>query len=215
MSKIIVLFGPPGAGKGTLAEHLSKKFNLCWISTGDLLRNIANQNTELGKRIKSIISEGKLLDDETLNKIIYEHLNDKDFVLLDGYPRKISQAEFLEKNFKVIAAIFVFCDSEKIVQRLINRRICPRCKKNYNLLSNPPQQDNLCDDCKIPLIQREDDKEEIIRKRLKVYYEETHSLYDFYKQRKKIIELNSDLPLEEYLKIGEEQVKKILKKEKK
>ncbi|MEM1988398.1 MAG: nucleoside monophosphate kinase [Candidatus Woesearchaeota archaeon] len=211
MTKILVLFGPPGAGKGTLAEHLSNKFGFFWISTGDLLREIANQDNELGRKIKNIISQGKLLDDETLNKIIYDNIKTKDFVLLDGYPRKISQAEFLEKNFEVIGSIFVFCDDEKIVQRLTNRRICPKCKKNYNLLTNPPKKDNLCDICNVTLIQREDDKEEVIRKRLKIYYEETHSLYDFYKTRNKIIELNSDLPIEKYLNVGEEKIKKILK----
>ncbi|MEM2115739.1 MAG: nucleoside monophosphate kinase [Candidatus Woesearchaeota archaeon] len=212
MIELILLIGPPGSGKGTLGEFLSSKYNLIWISMGDLIRKTLSEDTELSKTAREIVNSGKLLPDEITNRILTENLPRSGTILLDGYPRKISQAEFLEKNFKVLGVIFINCDKKEIIERTINRRTCPICGKVYNLKTNPPKEDNLCDICKKPLIQREDDTEQVIRNRLEVYEMESNELRNYYERKGLIYEIeNIQKPLEIYLEEGEKIMKKILK----
>ena len=176
---IILVVGPPGSGKGTQAEKLAKKFSLKHISTGDLFRNIKDEEV-----IKYVVS-GRLLPDELVAKVVEEEMDDGDDLILDGYPRNLNQAKILdkfltEKNKKADYMIYLKVDEDTIIKRITNRRICSKCGKNYNLITNPPKEEGKCE-CGGELIQRDDAKEEVIITRLDVFRKQTESLLEFYK----------------------------------
>jgi adenylate kinase len=189
MIKIVIL-GPPGAGKGTQAKSLAEKLNLLHISTGDLLRENVKNNTALGLKAKEFMDKGELVPDELVDKMILDKLNsirDKEGFVLDGYPRNVSQAKFLDSLLKDSQGnnFIIYLDtSEKvIVERLSGRRICSNCQAIYHIKNMPPKRDSLCDICGGILYQRSDDKEETIKKRLSVYLKEMQAVLDYYKDR--------------------------------
>lgn len=190
----LVLIGSPGAGKGTQAKMLCKKFGLAHISTGDLLRDEMKNNTNLGKRISQIMNEGGLVSDEIVSEMLTNRVNmddAKNGFILDGYPRNVSQAKGLSKIVGDIdKAICYDVDDSVIVERMVGRRSCPNCGKMYHLTYNPSKIDGICDDCKATLIQREDDNEAIVAKRLKVYHESTAPIIDFYKDKGILMKVN-------------------------
>lgn len=186
----VMLFGPPGSGKGTIAKHLTGCFDVPHISTGDILREQINSQSELGLEVKAVMDSGKLVPDELVNRIIVERLNRSDCsagAILDGYPRTIEQAEFVSKLLKERdlepMVIYLDVDHRVIVSRLTARRSCPRCGSVYNLRSKPPKMDSVCDLDGTPLVMRDDDREDVICRRLESYERQTQPLVDYFRQR--------------------------------
>ncbi len=213
----IVLFGPPGAGKGTYGRKLSEWLGIPVVATGDMLRAAIEQGTELGERVKRYVNAGKLVPDEIMKEVVDEALSDpkaQNGVIFDGFPRTIPQAEMLEellrKRGAQIDLIIEFSvPDEVIIDRLSNRRICPNCGAVYNLKSKPPRDDNKCDICGTQLIQREDDKPETVKFRLEVYRKQTAPLLEYYRKRPvKYLVINTDGPIE----AGEQRLRAELEK---
>ncbi len=199
MSKMkIVLLGPPGAGKGTIAEMLAERIGIPHISTGDLLREEVKKNTSLGKKAKSFMDKGLLVPDSLVIELLKKNVNVKKGFVLDGFPRNLNQAKMLEESkipIEVVANLVA--KDETIIFRLSGRRICSKCGKIYHLVNIPPKKEGICDVCGAPLYQREDDKEEVIKKRLQVYREESKELEDYYKSRGKLREVDANSGPEE------------------
>lgn len=205
---IIILLGPPGAGKGTIANEIKKKNSIPIISTGDILREAIKKGTELGKEAESYVNSGKLVPDFLIMKIIEERLKEKDCkngFMLDGFPRTIQQAKdldlLMERLKSEIDQVFYFETSDNIIiERLSARRVCTNCGAIYNLNYNPPKIKNKCNECGGQLIQRDDDKKETILKRIEVFNEETLPLVDYYKKKNILTRINADQDLEDRLK---------------
>ena len=214
---IIILLGPPGAGKGTIAGEIKKENDLPIISTGDILRKAIKNGTDLGKETQSYVNSGKLVPDYLIMKIIEERIKEKDCkkgFMFDGFPRTIQQAEDLDLLFKRlkynIDQVFYFETSKKtIIERLSDRRVCTKCGAIYNLNYNPPKNKDKCDKCGGELLQRDDDKEETILKRLEVFNDETLPLVDYYQKQNILTKINADQDLDDRFKEVEARLKKL------
>ncbi|MFN4227790.1 MAG: adenylate kinase [Candidatus Ratteibacteria bacterium] len=205
MKNILILLGPPGAGKGTVGERLSKILNIPLISTGDLLRENIKEKTELGLKAKKYMDKGELVPDEIVISILLERISEdncKDGFILDGFPRNINQAKNLEKFIKdgKIKVIYLQADDDFLINRLSNRRICENCGAIYHLINIPPKVQGICDKCGGKLIQRDDDKEEVVRNRLAVYHKLTSPLLDYYKSKNILFSVRGDEKLEDIVK---------------
>lgn len=184
----LVLLGAPGAGKGTQAKKLVEKYGIPQISTGDLLRAAVAAGTPLGKEAKSYMDKGELVPDSVVLGMVEERLKQDDCkkgYILDGFPRNTAQAEALDKmlaslNMPLTAALSVDVPFDDLMKRLTGRRTCKACGQMYNVYFNPPKKEGVCDKCGGELFQRDDDKEETIRKRLEVYNAQTAPLIDYY-----------------------------------
>ncbi len=201
----IVFLGPPGCGKGTQAQLISKNFGITHISTGDIFRNIikTNKPKKLAETINKYVKEGLLVPDEIVFECVKAALKNKKNFLLDGYPRNLNQAKLLDRYFKNkgINKVFYFKISDKeIIKRLSSRRVCPKCGKVYNIYTLKPKRDNLCDNCNVKLMIREDDKVSTIKKRLKVYKKDTLPLIKYYKDKKLLVEIKADDTIENIYK---------------
>lgn len=187
----IILLGPPGAGKGTQAELLAKELNIPKISTGDMLRAAVNSGTSLGQQVQKIMDSGKLVSDGIMIALVKERISQPDCArgfLLDGFPRTLAQAEALrEAEIPIDSVIKLVVPDEEIIRRMSGRRIHPVSGRTYHILYHPPKEEGRDDVTGEPLIQREDDKEETVRRRLAVYHEQTKPLVNYYKQ---CIEIN-------------------------
>jgi adenylate kinase len=187
----LILFGPPGAGKGTQAERLRTDFQLPFISTGDMLRANVKGETELGKKAKEYMDAGDLVPDELIVAMAAERLNEddaRDGFILDGFPRTIEQAEALDTQLasmgrRVTAALLIDVPDDEVVRRLSGRRVCVKAGHNYHVEFDPPKHDSVCDQDGSRLIQRDDDKPEVITKRLRVYHDKTAPLIAYYDDR--------------------------------
>ncbi len=187
----LVLLGPPGSGKGTQAKFLSERYHIPHVSTGDMLREEVRNETSLGLKAKEIMDQGGLVSDEIVSAMILKRLDQEDCargVILDGYPRTVEQAQVLDGILAELGrtlerVILVDVPDEEIVRRLGGRRSCPKCGKVYHLIFSPPADGEHCDVCGVELVQRDDDKEEVIRQRLVQYHEKTQPLVDFYANR--------------------------------
>lgn len=202
MKKIFILLGAPGAGKGTVGERLSKNLNIPLISTGDLLRENVKEKTELGLKAKEYMDKGELVPDEIVISILVDRIKMRDCengFILDGFPRNINQAKNLEKYIEdgKTKVIYLKADDEFLVKRLSNRRICETCGAIYHLINIPPKVPGVCDKCGGKLIQRDDDKEEVVRNRLSVYHNITSPLLDYYKNKGILFTLPGDGKLED------------------
>jgi adenylate kinase len=181
---IVILMGAPGAGKGTQAEYLKDKKRFLKISTGDLLRREIALKTELGKRVENIVHQGSYVSDEILMGMIKNELDnsvDRDIVL-DGFPRTVSQAKWLHGIAKVDGVIHIETDREELIGRVTGRVVCSRCNAVFHLLRKPPQVEGVCDVCGEALKTREDDTRERVLHRLDVYATQTAPVLEFYKE---------------------------------
>lgn len=190
--KNIILLGPPGAGKGTQAQMISERYHIPQISTGDILRRAVKENTSLGMKAKEFMERGELVPDEIVIGIVEQRLKEPDCergFILDGFPRTRLQAEALQTILdcigkKVSYVINIEVEDEELISRLSGRRTCRDCGAMFHLVFNPPKKEGICDRCGGSLYQREDDKEETIRTRLKEYKKQTAPLIDFYQWKK-------------------------------
>jgi adenylate kinase len=200
-----VLFGPPGAGKGTQAKFLSEEFNIPHISTGDILRENVKKGTALGMKAKSYMDKGELVPDALLNDLVRARLAAPDTrkgFLLDGYPRTIPQAKALDEimddlNRKLDAVVNIDVGMNALVRRLSGRRICKGCGASYHVEFNPSKVKDVCDTCAGELYQRADDREEAIKNRLAVYKKQTQPVLDYYKKKGVLIDIDGDREIEE------------------
>ena len=187
----LILLGPPGAGKGTQAERLREDFDLDYIATGDMLRKAVADGTELGKKAKEYMDKGELVPDEVIIGVILEEIESEagaDGFLLDGYPRTVDQATALDDALarldrQLTAVLLIEADDEEVVRRLSGRRMCAESGHVYNMHTDPPKHDEVCDQDGSKLIQRDDDREETVRNRLEVYHRQTSPLVKFYEER--------------------------------
>ena len=199
MKKNIILMGPPGAGKGTLAKQLKSALNLVHISTGDMFRENIKAQTELGKLAQSYIDHGDLVPDSVTIEMLKARLAEKDCekgFLLDGFPRTLPQAEALEKLSKEInrpieVVVNLDCDNNELIRRISGRRVCKNCGAPYHIVTMKPKVEGVCDLCGGPLYQRADDNEEALKVRLDHYVKDTKPLLDFYRERGLLENFNS------------------------
>ena len=180
----IILMGPPGAGKGTQANYIKEEFGIPQISTGDMLRAAVSAGTPLGKELKKIMDSGQLVSDELILQLVKERITEDDCrrgYLFDGFPRTIAQADGMKSNgIEVDHVIELQVDDNDIIQRMSGRRIHPGSGRSYHVIFNPPKVPDKDDVTGEPLIQRDDDKEKTVQKRLQVYHEQTAPLIEYY-----------------------------------
>jgi len=183
----IVLLGPPGIGKGTVAAKLSKKLDIPHIATGDMLREDIAQKTKLGLEAKPYMDKGLLVPDKVVIRMIEERLKKSDCkngFILDGFPRTITQAEEIGKEIKIDKVVNIQASDEIIIDRLSKRKVCKKCGFIYHLVYIKPKKEGICDKCGSELYQRADDKPKAIKERLKVYRKETEPLIDYYRNKR-------------------------------
>jgi adenylate kinase len=187
----LVLIGPPGAGKGTQAERLVQDLDLPYYATGDILRAAVTAGTELGREAKSYMDKGELVPDELIGQVIMERLDSEeaaDGFLLDGFPRTENQARILDEALAsrgraLTAALLIDVPDEEVLRRLTGRRICTANQHVYHVEFEPPKQEGVCDEDGSPLVQRDDDKPETVKRRLSVYHEQTEPLLSHFEER--------------------------------
>ena len=197
---ILILFGPPGAGKGTQSVEITKEYGIPGISTGDLLRAEVEAKSELGLKARGFMDRGELVSDSLIIEMIRKRIGQPDcrrWVILDGVPRTVAQAESLDGLLSEVgrnldAVISIEVDKESLVQRLSNRMSCSQCKEGYNRISKPPRKEGICDRCGGALAQRSDDRPETIRNRLSVYEKQTAPVLEYYGRKGKTVAINGN-----------------------
>lgn len=200
--KRIILFGAPGCGKGTQAEILEKQYGYIKISTGDLVRAEIAAKTPIGLEIKNLTEMGRLAPDETILTLLKNRLTQGDVVngyIMDGFPRTMAQAEALSR-IPVDSEVTIYLkivDEDVVVERLASRLTCTQCGAIFNIISNPPRKTGVCDLCGGPLWRRPDDSEEAVRRRIKVYQEQTQPVIDYYKRLGKLHEVDASRSVQE------------------
>jgi adenylate kinase len=190
----IVLMGPPGAGKGTQARRLADSTGMKHLSTGDILRAEVAAGSELGLLAKSFMDKGDLVPDSNIIAMIQQYIDDPAGVLLDGFPRTVVQAESLDASLEkaklpIDQVVQMSVDIDELVKRLSSRAICNNCQTPYNLVSDAPSNEGVCDKCGGDVIVRDDDKPEAVKNRMKVYEELTAPVLDYYKSRRHVAEI--------------------------
>lgn len=204
----MLLLGPPGAGKGTQAARLAEKLKIPHISTGDMFRRAMAEGTPLGLVAKSYMERGQLVPDDVTIGLVQERLGAEDCAagfLLDGFPRTVAQADALEKILRELGrpldrAVNLVVPDEKLIERAVGRRVCPNCGATYHVVYNPPRQEGICDVCGHPLRQRDDDREETVRRRLEVYYQQTEPLIKYYERAGLLENVNGDQDMDSVLR---------------
>lgn len=203
---ILILLGPPGSGKGTQAKLLSKKLKTFYFEAGRILRKKAKEKNKLGKKIDELVNKKGLLVPDSVMKMVlkdfFEKKNLKKGVIFDGFPRSLSQYQLLEeflskKGLKIDKVFLLEVSDETIIFRLSQRRICPKCGLEYNLTTNPPKKDEVCDQCQVKLISRPDDTPKLIKNRLKIYKKETQPLIKEAEKNKILVRINGERKIKE------------------
>jgi adenylate kinase len=187
----VLLLGAPGAGKGTQASRIVDDYGVDHITTGDALRANRDMETEYGTP-REYMEAGELVPDPVVNEIVTAALEDADGYVLDGYPRNLDQAEFLEEATELDAILYFAVDDEELVRRLTGRRVCEECGANYHVDFDPPEEAGVCDECGGQLIQREDDTEETARERLRVFEENTAPVVEHYRDHEGFAEIDGE-----------------------
>lgn len=196
----LIFLGAPGSGKGTQSANLVDKNGFNHVSTGNLLRAEIAKESELGQKIKGVMDAGQLVSDDLVVELLKANLDlDKSAYIFDGYPRNLEQAKTLSGILDGYAhkAVYFELDTEKLVERLCNRRVTKDGKYIYNMITNPPKQEGVCDVTGEPLIQRDDDKEDVVRNRMEVFENTIQPVLDFYKEQGKLETLKADGNLDE------------------
>lgn len=199
-----IVIGPPGVGKGTYAEILSKKYGIPKISSGDLFHKAIRDETPLGKEIKDYVSQGELVPDEIVIELIKERLQRHDCddgFLLDGFPRTIAQAKAMEEFKRIDSVLNFVAPDDEILSRLSGRRTCRKCGAIYHVKNRPPKVSGICDRCDGKLYQRTDETPEVIRNRLKVYREKTKPVIGFFREKGLLADIDASYPYEEINKV--------------
>ena len=195
----LILFGAPGAGKGTQAEAISKELGIPAISTGNMLREAIQNKTPTGLEAKRFMDNGQLVPDDVVIGIVEERVardDCKNGFILDGVPRTIAQAEALERfGVAIDNVVSIEIEDSVIEQRMSGRRVCSRCGASYHITENPPKTEGVCDDCGGPLVVRADDKPETVRERLAVYHRLTEPVKAFYEARGKLTVVDGNRPI--------------------
>lgn len=212
----LVFLGPPGSGKGTQASIIARKYNLLHLATGDIFREEIQRRTKLGKEVEEYLKRGELVPDHLTVEALKSRLegglsSGKDGFVLDGFPRTDNQAKELDNllnqmHLVLTAVLLIDVSEDEIIQRLSGRRICQSCGSVYHIVHNPPKVNEICDLCGKKLVQREDDKPEIIKRRLKVYDEQTKPLVQYYAEKGLLYRVNGSGSVEEV----EQRIEKIL-----
>lgn len=197
MKSHLIFIGAPGSGKGTQAAKLVETKGLKQVSTGDLLRGEIAKGSELGKEVKAVMDSGNLVSDDLVVRLLLANINlATEQYIFDGYPRNLAQAQTLDKDvLKGVkaTAVYFHIDLNKLVERLTNRRTCKDCGSIYNLISKKPKIEGVCDNCgSTNLVQRADDKEDVIRNRLGVFQQTVDPVLDYYKQSGRLVVLDAD-----------------------
>jgi adenylate kinase len=198
----LIIFGPPGSGKGTYSSRLKEKFRLEKISTGDIFREEIKRGSNLGKRVEVYLKKGELVPDEIVIEVVRERIKNLDNFILDGFPRTVEQAKALDLMIKIDAIININAHSEVLIEKISGRRICSnqKCDGNYNIadinktiggveyILPPllPKEDMKCDKCGSHLIQRDDDKPEVVKERLRIYEEQSKPVLEYYKRKNEV-----------------------------
>lgn len=204
----IILLGPPGSGKGTQASALEARESIPHIASGDLLRANVRDHTELGRRAKPYMDRGELVPDDLILDMMAERLSEPDArqgYVLDGFPRTVAQAEALAERLEQLGAqldavVYLNVPEAEILRRLSGRRTCPSCNAIYHVDTMPPRRAGVCDKCGTALIQRDDERPEVVRNRLEVYAEQTQPLLDYYRQRGLLREIDGMIGVENVLR---------------
>lgn len=204
----IILLGAPGTGKGTLSQRLVEK-DYVHISTGDLFRNKLQEDNAESREIQLLLNRGELIPDAITNKLakdeILRNIKDHKFIL-DGYPRTIDQAKYLDTVCDIDIVIYLMADEEVLFKRITGRLTCSKCNRIYNTYFNPPLEKDVCDDCKIPLIKRRDDNETSFKFRMNEFVKKTKNLINYYENANKLVKINGNQNMNKIL----EEVMQIL-----
>ena len=190
----LVFLGPPGIGKGTQAETLAAKLRIPKISTGDMMREEAAKETKLGRKVKACMDRGELVPDEVAMKIMKSRLGQKDCskgFILDGFPMTIEQARGLEKISKIDLVLNLYASRREIVERMVGRLTCKSCGEIYHSKHSPPRTKGICDKCGGGLYQREDQKAEVVERRIEVYEEQTKPLISYYDNKGMLVNIDA------------------------
>ncbi len=196
--KVVILLGPPGSGKGTQAKLLTDKLGIPHISTGDIFRAILKENSELAENARTYMNSGRLVPDNLVNAIVFDRITRPDCskgFMLDGFPRTIPQAEALAANLDSTAELMVInieVPDDVVIKRISGRLSCPQCGSVFNIYFSSPKKEGICDKCGAGLIQRPDDKPEVVRERLKVYNEQTSPLIQYYQKQGVLFNVNGE-----------------------
>lgn len=201
----LVLLGPPGAGKGTQASAIVEKYKIPHISTGDIFRENIKTGTDLGKEAKGYMDKGLLVPDEIVVSIVRDRLTKddcKEGFLLDGFPRTVNQAvdfdaRLMDMETQLDKVINIDTNPDVLIERATGRRICKQCGRTYHVKYNKPEVDGVCDDDNEPLLQRDDDKEETVKKRIEVYMEQTQPLIDYYSKKRLLFNVDGNKSIDE------------------
>jgi len=200
----LILVGPPGSGKGTQAKLLCERLGPVYIGTGEILREAVSLGTPLGRRAKPYMVDGKLAPDDLVNEVVADRFSRDDrpdCFVLDGYPRTVAQAasfdQVLRQQFlDLTAVVLLIVDDKVIVHRLSGRRSCPNCKATYHIIDKPPKVAGVCEQCGSALSQRDDDREETVRERLRVYHQNTEELIPYYRRQRLLREVPGEGAIE-------------------
>ncbi|MDO8627907.1 MAG: adenylate kinase, partial [Candidatus Diapherotrites archaeon] len=204
---IILMLGPPGAGKGTIAQRINSEFGFPQLSSGDLLRNLANSNSKIAQQVKLTLADGRLVNDELITELIEEEVEGKEYskgFTLDGYPRNLKQIFLLDRvlakhDKKLDLVLHLQIEDELIMKRITSRRTCPKCNAIYGM-NFPPKEAGICDKCHSLLFQREDDKEDTVKNRLETYNSLTSPLIEHYAKKGMLKSIDASQDIEEVMK---------------